>query len=94
MTTPKNQTLMWEARCDPGKGTALEEWLRTTIIPTLWQDEQVASYNAYTSKAPDADRLVIVIDYLTTAPTTLPTEPPPHLLARPAHTWVFQRLDM
>ena len=94
MSTPKNQTLMWEVRCEPGKGPAVEEWVRAVIVPPLWEDEEVASYNAYSSKGPDGERVVVVIDYLGAAHATLAAEPPAHLVARPGHAWVFQRLDV
>jgi hypothetical protein len=94
MSAPKNQTLMWEVRCEPGKGPAVEEWVRAIIVPPLWEDEEVASYNAYSSKGPDGERVVVVIDYLGAAPATLAAEPPAHLVARPGHAWVFQRLDV
>jgi hypothetical protein len=93
-STPQNQTLMWEVRCHPGKAPAVEEWIRAIIVPPLWDDEQVASYNAYTSVGQDADRVVVIIDYLGAAPESLPAEPPPHLITRPGHAWTFQRLDV
>ncbi|MFL6115861.1 MAG: hypothetical protein ACJ786_31605 [Catenulispora sp.] len=89
-----NQTLMWEVRCEPGKAPAVAEWARAIIVPPLWQDESVASYNAYSSTGPDGERVVIVIDYLGTAPETLFAEPPAHLITRPGHAWVFERLDV
>jgi hypothetical protein len=99
MSTPgaksaKNQTLMWEVRCEPGKAAAVEEWVRAIIVPPLWDDEEVASYNAYSSVTPDDERVVVIIDYLGAAPTALPTDPPDRLIARPPHAWVFQRLDV
>jgi hypothetical protein len=90
----KNQTLMWEVRCEPGKAAAVEEWVRAIIVPSLWEDEDVASYNAYSSVGQDGERVVVVIDYLGTAPTTLPADPPEGLIARPPNAWVFQRLDV
>ena len=90
----KNQTLMWEVRCEPGKAAALEEWVRAIIVPPLWEDEEVASYNAYSSVGQDGERVVLIIDYLGAAPTTLQADPPQHLIARPPHAWVFQRLDV
>ncbi|GAA2023359.1 hypothetical protein GCM10009839_21110 [Catenulispora yoronensis] len=92
--TTKNQTLMWEVRCHPGKAPAVEEWIRAIIVPPLWQDEAVASYNAYSTQTPEEERVVLIIDYLGSAPTTLTAEPPPHLITRPGHTWIFQRLDV
>ena len=92
--TPKNQTLMWEVRCEPGKAPAVEEWIRAGIVPPLWEDEEVASYNAYTSVGQEGDRVVVVIDYLGAAPTGLSADPPERLIARPPHAWVFQRLDV
>jgi hypothetical protein len=94
MTGAKNQTLMWEVRCEPGKAPAVAEWVRAIIVPPLWEDEEVASYNAYTSVGQDDDRVVVVIDYLGAAPSSLAAEPPEHLIARPAYTWIFQRLDV
>lgn len=90
----KNQSLMWEVRCEPGKAPAVEEWVRAIIVPALWEDENVASYNAYSSVGQDGERVVVVIDYLGAAPETLAAEPPERLIARPPHAWVFQRLDV
>ena len=90
----KNQTLMWEVRCEPGKAAAVEEWIRAVIVPPLWEDEEVASYNAYSSVGQDGERVVVIIDYLGAAPPALPADPPERLIARPPHTWVFQRLDL
>ena len=90
----KNQTLMWEVRCEPGKAAAVEEWVRAIIVPPLWEDEDVASYNAYSSAAQDGERVVVVIDYLGAAPTTLAADLPAKLIARPPHAGIFQRLDM
>ena len=90
----KNQSLMWEVRCEPGKAPAVEEWVRAIIVPPLWEDEDVASYNAYSSVTQEAERVVVIIDYLTAAPTSLPTDPPEHLITRPPPAWVFQRLDV
>ncbi|MEY9927963.1 hypothetical protein ABH926_002597 [Catenulispora sp. GP43] len=92
--TAKNQSLMWEVRCEPGKAPAVEEWVRAIIVPPLWEDEEVASYNAYSSVGQDGDRVVVVIDYLGAAPATLAADPPERLIARPPHAWVFQRLDV
>ncbi|NUR31982.1 MAG: hypothetical protein HOV83_40095 [Catenulispora sp.] len=94
MRAPKTQTLMWEVRCEPGKAPAVEEWFRAIIVPPLWEDEQVASYNAYSSVGQDGDRVVVIIDYLGAAPAALAAEPPAHLITRPGHAWVFQRLDV
>ena len=90
----KNQTLMWEVRCEPGKAAAVEEWLRAVIIPPLWEDEEVASYTAYSSTGHEGERVVLIIDYLGTAPESLPNDPTERLIARPPHAWVFQRLDL
>ena len=91
----RNQSLMWEVRCAPGSTTAMEEWVRDTIVPGLWDDEQVASYCVYSSAGSEGDRVVVVIDYLGAAPAAdLPAAPPEGLAARPAHSWVFQRLDI
>lgn len=92
--TAKNQTLMWEVRCEPGKAPAVEEWVRAIIVPPLWEDEEVASYNAYNAVGQDGERVVVVIDYLGAAPATLAADPPERLIARPPHAWVFQRLDV
>lgn len=90
----KNQTLMWEVRCEPGKAAAVEEWVRAIIVPPLWEDEDVASYNAYSSVGQDEERVVVVIDYIGAAPPSLAAAPPERLIARPPHAWVFQRLDV
>jgi hypothetical protein len=94
MSGGKNQTLMWEVRCEPGKAAAVEEWVRAIIVPPLWEDEDVASYNAYSSVGQDGERVVVVIDYLGAAPASLAADPPERLIARPPHAWVFQRLDV
>ena len=91
----KNQSLMWEVRCEPGKAPAMCEWVRAAVVPALWEDEAVASYNVYSSVGQDGDRVVVVVDYMGRAPAAdLPSTPPEGLAARPAHSWVFERLDM
>ena len=90
----RNQSLMWEVRCEPGKAAAMEEWVRAEIVPGLWDDEDVASYSVYSSVGQDGDRVVVVIDYVGSAGPALAAEPPSNLAARPAHAWIFQRLDM
>lgn len=92
---PKNQSLMWEVRCAPGQAAAMADWVRTAIVPALWDDEDVASYSVYSSVGQDGDRVVVVVDYMGKAPAAdLPAAPPEGLAARPAHSWVFERLDM
>jgi len=90
-----NQSLMWEVRCEPGRTSAMRTWIQAEIVPGLWDDDQVASYNVYSSVGQDGDRVVVVIDYMGKAPAAdLPSAPPEGLAARPAHSWVFERLDM
>jgi hypothetical protein len=92
---PKNQSLMWEVRCEAGRTAAMEDWVRSAVVPALWDDEQVASYSVYSSVGQDGDRVVVVVDYLGKASAAdLPAIPPEGLAARPAHSWVFERLDM
>ena len=92
---PRNESLMWEVRCVPGQTAAMTEWVRSEIVPALWEDEAVASYSVYSSVGQDGDRVVVVVDYMGKAPAgDLPGAPPEGLAARPAHSWVFGRLDM
>jgi hypothetical protein len=91
----RNQTLMWEVRCAPGQTPAMQKWVRDEIVPGLWDDENVASYSVYSSVGQDGDRVVVVVDYMGKAPAAdLPSSPPDGLAARPAHSWVFERLDI
>jgi hypothetical protein len=90
------ETLMWEVRCPPGQSKALVEWIRAEVMPGFWDDESVALWNVYRSTGQeDGDRVVLVVDYVgrAAAGAAVP-EPPAEMVARPAHQWVFERLDM
>ena len=92
------ETLMWEVRCSPGGSEALTEWIRDEVQPSFWDDEDIALWNVYRSAdQEDGERVVIVVDYVGRAPAAgrspIP-DPPADAVARPAHQWVFDRLDI
>ena len=93
--TLMNETLMWEVRCEPGRGDELLAWVRQAMLPSFEADERVAAWNVYRSTGSDGERVVVIADYNGKAGTgsELPA-PPPGLAARDPHQWVFQRVDV
>ena len=92
---PADETLMWEVRCEPGRGSELLAWAWQALLPSFAADERVAAWNVYRSAAPDGERLVVIVDYDGKARAGWePPAPPPGLAARDPHQWVFERLDV
>ena len=89
------ETLMWEVRCEPGKSFDLAQWLNAEVVSLFEEDEGVAMWNAYRSVGQDGERVVLIVDFVgRVEPDIKLPVPPPGLVARPAHQWIFQRLDI
>jgi hypothetical protein len=71
--------LMWEAKAAPQRAAALLAWVLENAPP---------SGQVYRS----ADRVVLIIEAPTEAPTEAIADPPADLLARPAFSWRFDRV--
>jgi hypothetical protein len=89
------ETLMWEVRCEPGKSFDLAQWLNVEVVSLFEEDEAVAMWNAYRSVGQDGERVVLIVDFVgRVEPDIKLPVPPADFVARPAHQWIFQRLDI
>ncbi|KEI44005.1 hypothetical protein [Saccharopolyspora rectivirgula] len=80
-------TLMWEARAQPGKLDQLLAWIDSTALPHLRKQPQFRSADVFRSAE---DRAVVVIRF-TGQLAPLP-QPPAELLRREVHQWPFRYL--
>lgn len=78
-------TLMWEARAQPGRLEALLRWVDETALPRLRDDPECRDVDVYIG---GQDRAVLIVRYRS-AVANLP-EPPADLLSRPVHQWPFR----
>jgi hypothetical protein len=68
---------MWEVRAAPGRAAELLAWVAARVAPQA---------RLYRSAA--GEERVVVLDPTGTAAAEL-ADPPPELVARPAHAWDF-----
>jgi hypothetical protein len=81
-----NDTLMWEARAEPGRRDDLLRWIEETALPRL---AATAGFQDATVYLGGQERVVVIAHYADEA-GRLP-DPPDGLVARPAAQWPFQR---
>ena len=85
-TTPRPDTLMWEARTQAGRQADLLSHVEQTVLPAVLADPACLDAGIYLG---GQDR-VVLIAHFNGAPPSLPA-PPDDLLLRSVHQWPFRR---
>ncbi|MDA3627948.1 hypothetical protein OU415_21115 [Saccharopolyspora sp. WRP15-2] len=84
--TQTPDTLMWEARAQPGRQADLLAHTEQALLPAVLADPACLDAVVYIG---GQDRIVLIAHF-TGAPPRLP-DPPDDLLQRPVHQWPFRR---
>ncbi|WP_091451700.1 hypothetical protein [Micromonospora inyonensis] len=79
---------MWEARAEPYGFDDLLAWVCDIGLREFEHDPLHVSSEVFTS----TDHRVVVVSKWRNTPRSLP-DPPPTLLAGPAHSWDFTQVD-
>jgi hypothetical protein len=79
---------MWEVRAEPRSFAALLNWVCEVAVPTVESSPLHISSEIFSS----ADFRLVVITKWNGDPEEF-QEPPPHLVARPPHSWDFFPVD-
>ncbi|MEU6265428.1 hypothetical protein [Saccharopolyspora shandongensis] len=86
MTPEPHDTLMWEARTQPGRRDELLAWVEQTAVLALLAEPGCLDASTYLG---GEDRVVVIAHTTGTMPR-LP-DPPDELLLRAVHQWPFRK---